>query len=134
MDNINKTISLMKTLVMENLFPDTCTVLPSQGANPVMTFGVKTTDAPVPRQYNGSPAIPCRVDNSRAFRPGALPSQVTAVDEHIIEFPHDFFFEETDIVVVGADRFVIRKTNTVSDWNITREATLGQLGVNQDVV
>lgn len=134
MDNIQKQVAQQKMFALKHLLPQTCRVVPSSGANPVMTLGVLTTDPPVARQYNGVEDIPCRVDNSRAFRPGALPAQITAVDEHIIEFPSDFFFEETDIVYVGADRFVIRKTNTVGEWNITVEATLGQLGVNQDVV
>ena len=130
-----KQMAIQRAVAIKYLLPQTCQFKPATGANPVISgMGVLSFDAPVAREYNGSPDIPCRVDLSRAFRPGSLPSQVTSVDEHILEVPFDFSFEETDIVYIGANRYIVRKTNAEGVWNVTQEAVISQLGVELNVV
>lgn len=133
MDNLAKQVAQQQRLALKVLLPQTCQVYPATGVRTVSPAGTPISQDPDPRQYNGSDDIPCRADLSRAFRPGQLPNQVTTVDEYFIEFPFDFVFEETDRVHLNGERFIIRKTNISSTWNITNEATISRLGANLDV-
>lgn len=127
-----KQINLQRKFVKRALLPMTCKVFTRTGTSPVISGAGILTSTKAYRTYEGSQNIPCRVDLSRAFRPGTLPNQITAADEFVVEFPHDFFFEETDRVEIGSDTYIIRKTATEGDWLVTHEAVISQLGVNSD--
>ena len=121
-----------QTMVMM-LLPDTCTIYPDVGDNfTVDANGVETFDDVVAREYRGFSSIPCRADPVRAFRPDALPAQVTQVDEIDLQLPMDMVVEETDHVFINGFEYKIRQLINDSDWALTKVAKIMKLGVSLD--
>lgn len=115
------------------LLPDTCTVTPATGLNPVMSAkGVLTSDDSIARTYLGYSTIPCRGDEVRSFRPDELGSQPTQVDEIDLHLPSDFVLEESDVIVYRGFTYKIRKMAGDSDFGLTQVAKIMRLGDSLD--
>lgn len=110
-----------KARAVLTLLPDICQITPAIGTTVgVSNYGIQTSNAPVPRQYNASDNIPCRADVVRAFRPDSLDVQVTVVDELDLHLPHDMIVAEEDVVTLNGDKYKIRKLDNDSAWEVTR--------------
>lgn len=136
--NIQKLMNRNKEIVIETMFPDTCKIYPNILASPTITGpGVITAAATTARSWRGSTDIPCRIDLSRAFRPGQFPAQPVEVDEFNLHIPADCDVRPADHVhcinpVSGSNTImVIRKMKDLSLWDVTRECTITELGVDE---
>jgi len=124
-------VALQREYVIKHMLPDTCTITPHHsGTVSVSAAGVMSSTNPSPRVWRTLTNIPCRMDYSRAFRPGALSNQTTSIDEYIMELPFDIVFDTADRVVVDGQTFLMRKVKDKSNWDVSVEAVLTKLGVN----
>lgn len=137
-EHIQKLIDRNSELVVKRLFPDLCMIFPELPDNyDIVGPGIPSGVAEA-RIYRGSVDIPCRVDQSRAFRPAGLPAQNTEVDEYNLHLPVDCDVQPTDKIhlanpLTGVTTIhVIRKMKDKGRWDVTREVTITELGVNDE--
>jgi hypothetical protein len=125
-------ITLQRQFAERELLPDTCLIMPAHGANRVVSgIGIATSEAPEPRQWRGQTAVKCRMDNSRAFRPARLPGMTTEVDEFQLELPWDMIPDPSDHIVCKDQTYIIRKMDTVSNFNVTNVLIVTILGATK---
>jgi len=114
---------------IERIFWDTCKLLPAIGTGRTITPAGSLSQTPAAyRTYSGLEDIPCRVDLSRGFRPGETKYEAVVIDNYNLELPWDVTIEEDDTVVIGTEKFEIRKLKVASVGDITREALIFHLG------
>lgn len=133
-----KQVDMLRERIIKDLLPDTCQIIPLIGANPVITGGVLTSSAPQARTWRSTTNIPCRLDLSRAFRPGRLKTQNTEIDEYNAEFPFDVVVEPSDLIVVTdpetseVQTFEVLKRKTFSKFDGTVECVIDAIGTPVD--
>jgi len=127
-------VEWMRYHVERELLPDTCQVYPKTGANATISGpGILTSDTPAAKTWRGGTDIPCRPDLSRAFRPGRLKTQTSEIDEYNLELPYDAPIAPSDVVVLSdGRRYEILKVKAVSDWLVTIECLIEEIGVGLD--
>jgi hypothetical protein len=72
------------------------------------------------------------MDIDRAFRPDKFKTQATTVDEYTLEIPVGVAVDDSDIVTVRGRQFFIRKIKNASNWDITLELTVVEVGTDVD--
>lgn len=130
--SILKHIERHKKEVIKKLLPDTCTIMQAEGDSSTIVDGIVQQGTRPLREYNGSTDIPCRLDIDRAFRPDKFKTQATTVDEYTLEIPVGIPVLPADIVTVRTSRFIIRKIKNMSNWDVTIECTVVEVGTDID--
>lgn len=128
--NVNKHINRGAALIEAHLLPDRCTIETTGETYTRGPTGALTSN-PVMRLYQGSVNIPCRLDNSRSFRPEKLPNQEINANEYVLHVPRTVEIKPNDKVRVVVDGkthvFEIRKRTALSEWRVTNEALIVEL-------
>lgn len=134
--NTKKIITIERAAVIKHLMPDRCKIYPRRNSSNIVNGINRPVGDPIARVWRGTDEIPCRVDLSRAFRPDKLKQQATEVDEYNLELPYDVSFQPTDYIVITKDgvenRFEIRKIKNISEWDVTIECVIDQIGTELD--
>jgi hypothetical protein len=134
--NTQKIIEIERAAVIKHLMPDRCKVYPRKNGSTIVHGIAIPAGANTPRLWRGLDEVPCRADLSRAFRPDKLKTQATEVDEYNLELPFDFVFEPTDFIVITKDgvenRLEIRKIKNISNWDVSIECVIDQVGTTID--
>lgn len=112
-----KQVTRAKAFAKKHVFPDTCKVK-GVTAVTVNEYGIpsKTT---VYRTYEGNENIPCRFDIIRSVRFSHAKTIPVITTEHIVNFPVDFVFDETDIIEAGNVKYQIMKKHALNIWDVT---------------
>jgi len=130
---IDKAFLLGQAKALLVLLPDTCQIQPTEGTGQSFASGYVTQTPASLRTYNSSTDIPCRFDPSRAFRPSRLQYEPTEVLEYNIELPADVTIDQTDVIIVGSDRYSVMKMTVLTTYDITRQVLLMKAGKNVDL-
>jgi hypothetical protein len=145
--SILRHIANQRKLALAYLLPDFCTIIPSEGENvTISASGVMETDTPVPRRWRNPQGldqenIPCRLTIERAFVPAKLSAQQTVASRYVLELPVSMRYDQdtnpngvksTDHIHKGGLKFEIRKIADQSQWDVTLELTVVELGVEYD--
>ena len=130
--NIQKHFDRFAERIERDMLPDVCQIQWVNEDNFIYELGVKTEIEPIYRMYKGSRDIPCRVDESRAFRPAEVRQQATEIFEYYLQLPKDVDVAASDRVIINNNKFVIRKLQDASNWDATKQALIHRL--TQDVV
>lgn len=116
--------------VERDLLPDRCEVETISGTPSVDPMGVHTIQK-IKITRNGSTLIPCRIDESRAFRPEQLPNQEINANEYVLTLPRDIYVKPNDKVLITrgsqTHTFEVRKITSLSEWRIVTEALIVEL-------
>jgi len=130
----SKQLDTQRELTIRHLLPDICQIREQHGTMVVSPAGIPTSSPGALRVWRTLTSIPCRVDYSRAFRPGGLAIQVATVNEYILELPFDIVFEESDRAIIEGEVFVMRKVKNKSEYDTTVEVILSKLGVTNATI
>lgn len=124
--NLQKYVAHERKRAERFAFPDTCTVETVAGA-PVMAADGTLSRTPALRAYRGSTAIPCRIQNSRSFRPDRLPNQEINVNEYVLSTPVEVVILPNDKIRIGGRVFEARKQTVLSELRLWNEALIVEL-------
>ena len=142
--HIDKHIKRQQRVIIDRLFPDICTIIPSVGDAPQVSptgILVAATASAAPRLWSDprtgadTTDIPCRFTIERAFVPDRLVAQTTVVSRFTLEIPVMEILSTDHIIrtVNGRVRkYEIRKIADISEWDTTIEMSVVELGVDYD--
>ena len=133
--NPQKQLTRMARRLEQVSLPDRCEIETVSGT-PTMTEDGILVPGSTLRTYKGSTSTPCRLDNSRSFRPETLPNQEINANEYVLHFPLGVEIKPNDKVrVVVGDRthtFEVRKLSALSQWRVMNEALIVELEGQHD--
>lgn len=128
--NQQKQLDYLARRVHQYALPDVCMV--ETVGSPTMTPDGILTHAATLRLYKGSPIVPCRLDNSRSFRPETFPNQEIIANEYVLHYPIDFDIKPNDKIYVTDTNgdvhiFEMRKKAALSNWRVINQALIVEL-------
>lgn len=106
----------------KGLMPDICQIDSVSGTTRD-TRGVLTPTI-VHRMYNSSANIPCRIDNSRSFRPVNGFVQEMNANEYILHLPRGVTVLPNDSITISGRKFEARKRVVLPEFRFTTEALI----------
>ena len=130
--NAQKHFDRFAARIEKDMFPDICQIVYVDESAVIYDKGVREFVKDSFRTYKGSHDIPCRVDESRAFRPAEVRQQVTEIFEYYLQLPKSLEVDGSDRIIINGERYVIRKLQDVTQWDATKQALIHRL--TQDVV
>jgi hypothetical protein len=115
------------------LLPITFQIFPKQAQSGISATGLPVFGSATPRTWRNSTTIKCRKDESRSFIPDRLKAQTMDVNGFVIELPYDVDIESSDIIVIGSERFEIRKLAKATDADVSTVALVMQITADADI-
>lgn len=112
--DVNPSLSLLRTFIIDNLLPDTCKLYPFTRS--VDASGDYTETRGTARTYGSSTDIPCRLDPTRQYRDQAIYDQEITVTDYFLNLPYDCTVHVDDEVVHNSIVYQIKKLNDDHSW------------------
>jgi hypothetical protein len=124
------TVGHIKNFITDVMLTDVATV-----REYTISVGYGGTVDPVAgdlRTYNGSPAIPCRLDASRHYREVRPYGQEALANEYTLHFPHDFTIKQGDRVDIGGHNYEVIKMLDNMSLGPTIELLVVEILIGED--
>ena len=130
--NVQKHFDRFAKRIEKDMLPDICQIAYVDESAVTYANGIRQVPVDSFRTYEGSQDIPCRIDESRAFRPAEVRQQATEIFEYFLQLPKSVIVGGADRIIIEGERYVIRKLQNVAQWDATKQALIHR--VTQDVV
>lgn len=116
----------MRGRVQDFLLPDTCRIYPPENQMTPSGSYRRVNDAPL--QYNGSPDIPCRLDESKHYRQAEVFGQEAVISEFEIHVPWDAPLKHDHTIEVDGRHYEVRKMADAGAFLVTKSALVARIG------
>jgi hypothetical protein len=118
--------------VEKYLLPSVCKLYPRQAQQGISDIGLPVFGAATPRVWRSVTDVICRKEESRAFLPDRLKSQVSDVNSFTLELPWDAPIQSEDTILMAGVRYEIAKLSKASDMDFSTVALIRELTTDVD--
>jgi hypothetical protein len=122
LDAIQEKINRFRERVIQDALPDKCRITPPAYTT-VGAEGIPVETNPIPIVWRGETEIPCRIDQSTAFRPEQMYTQTIITNEYLLVLPFDVEVKpEYNVYLETGQKFEIRAQHLAySAWDEVRK-------------
>jgi hypothetical protein len=116
----------MRESVASFLLPDRCRIYPPD--RQITSSGSYREGLGQPLQYNGSPDIPCRLDESKHYRQAEVFDQEAIVSEFELHVSWDAPLSHDYKIEINGLFYEVRKMADVGEFLVTKSALVARIG------